>query len=434
MLSSQLYDDLKDFHRNVKMITSYYEADDEIPVKCDSSQRVKVVYPTSRSEDDPLLKIIAPALAEIAREFCDQVEIFILGPRALPQDLLTQKNIQLVGFQSNYEAFRKSFVSSGYEIGLAPMLDDEFHNSKTNNKYREFGGAGIAGIYSDTPVYRHCITDMSNGLLVENSKESWKDALKHLISNPSLRSNISSKAHRDILENYTIDQYSFTLLSDIQTALASIQPGKAVAQFNQYNFELAWNSLYWEIPEARLLREQIGAALTDISGRATIYTQDYGQSLPSDHLKITARWLGVGSSVEMHLYSKGRDLFLCQPSNHPRSFKLPNGFLTPTEGTYAFYTNNFLIGLLRKMNEIMVENNCYQNGIHFSQLPPMSPIDAKLRKIHNVLFKLVKVPLRNSWHLSLRLGRAAKKLYVFLARDYWTFKRKIRLLRDLNQN
>lgn len=103
----------------------------------------------------------------------------------------------------DYKAFVEFKVSRKWSIGLAPLWENPFNASKTNNKYREYGGCGIPGVYSNTPPYRQCIRSGENGILVENTVEAWVAAIRTLIETPELRTKIRSNAFRDVNARYS---------------------------------------------------------------------------------------------------------------------------------------------------------------------------------------------------------------------------------------
>jgi glycosyltransferase involved in cell wall biosynthesis len=104
---------------------------------------------------------------------------------------------------TDYEAFIEFKVSRKWSIGLAPLWASSFNTSKTNNKYREYGGCGIPGIYSNIPPYQQCIRNGENGILVENTVEAWVAAIRALIESSELRVKIRKNAFHDVDANYS---------------------------------------------------------------------------------------------------------------------------------------------------------------------------------------------------------------------------------------
>jgi hypothetical protein len=117
---------------------------------------VRIVYATSR-RDDHLYTVFDEALAQILDQYSDRVEVYFWGfhPPAYSQ----RANVRFLDFTYNYEQYARQLSSMGFDIGLAPLLDDQFHRSKTNTKFREYGACGIAGVYSDVEVYARWVED-----------------------------------------------------------------------------------------------------------------------------------------------------------------------------------------------------------------------------------------------------------------------------------
>ena len=148
----------------------------------ESAGPIRIVYATSRTQD-PLCEIFRPALARILSRYGDRVEVHFWGCR-VPQ--LAAANVHHHGLVCGYDRYLRRFSRAGYDIGLAPLPDDVFHRSKTNNKFREYGASGIAGVYSANDVYAHCVEHEVSGLLVANDTESWHAALERLIDDEPL--------------------------------------------------------------------------------------------------------------------------------------------------------------------------------------------------------------------------------------------------------
>src|SRR5208282_2814412 len=126
---------------------------------------IKIVYATSRTQD-PLCAMFLPALARILSRYAGRVEAHFWGCR--PPQFKSLPNVRHHGLICQYDRYLRRFSRAGYDIGLAPLPDDVFYRSKTNNKFREYGASGIAGIYSHNDVYSQCVQEGVSGLLVAN--------------------------------------------------------------------------------------------------------------------------------------------------------------------------------------------------------------------------------------------------------------------------
>ena len=126
-----------------------------------------------------------------------------LWRKTCPGQLAGLQGVVLHAGVDGYEAFVREFYGQGYDIGLAPLLDEPFFQSKSNNKYREFGGCGVAGIYSDMPPYSDCVINGRSGILAANTVEAWEEAIDMLVQNEAQRGSIAKVAWQDVTENYS---------------------------------------------------------------------------------------------------------------------------------------------------------------------------------------------------------------------------------------
>lgn len=93
--------------------------------------------------------------------------------------------------------------NSDWDIGIIPLVNNEFNKCKSELKYIEFSALGVPVVASDMDVYNGAIEDGVTGFLANNEDE-WVDKLTLLIENPILRNGIVNNAHDDILENYNL--------------------------------------------------------------------------------------------------------------------------------------------------------------------------------------------------------------------------------------
>lgn len=113
-----------------------------------------------------------------------------------PTELAGAERVVKTPWIGRYEDFLTELAVRGWDIGIVPLKDTLFNNCKTNLKFREYAACRIAGIYSDIPLYRECVRDKENGLLVSNTSQAWYKGIRKLIDHPELRDTIRANARR----------------------------------------------------------------------------------------------------------------------------------------------------------------------------------------------------------------------------------------------
>ncbi len=189
----------------------------------ESAREVWIVYATSRISD-ALAGIFADALERILSEHRDQVRMFFWGyPSAR---FARYPNVRFLNYIPDYARFFRRFTASGFDLGLAPLLNDVFHRSKSNNKFREYGAAGIAGIYSNVSVYSECVQPDITGVLVDNDTEAWHAGLTTLIQDGARRRAMQNQARQYARAHYDLEKTCAVWLEQLQTACAARQVPK----------------------------------------------------------------------------------------------------------------------------------------------------------------------------------------------------------------
>lgn len=165
---------------------------------------IRIAYPTGRIDDKDLEERFFSAVRIILEKYAGKVE-FHLWRKDPPKQLSGVNGVVLNRGVKGYDNFIKSFFQAGFDIGLAPGINNPFFHSKTNNKYREFGGCGIAGVYSNFPPYSNSVTHEYSGLLVGNSTKEWAAAIERLVEDGNLRHLIVENAAIDVFDNYNFE-------------------------------------------------------------------------------------------------------------------------------------------------------------------------------------------------------------------------------------
>lgn len=237
----------------------------------ESHDGVRIVYATSRV-DDPYQSLFMPSLTRLLKERRTGIEVFFFGARPRDPALMCHPQVRHIE-SSSYDEYLRVFCRLAPDIGLAPLTDDVFSNSKTNNKYREYGGCRVAGIYSDTPLYRSCVRNNETGLLVANSPAAWFTAMNRLITSREHRNRIATCAFHDVAENYAVASFIQNWASDLAYVTASRccpTPWAAGCRLVKRTVDVEMTPRVALVPEKRLYAENMLAMIGSVGVRSTV--------------------------------------------------------------------------------------------------------------------------------------------------------------------
>lgn len=94
----------------------------------------------------------------------------------------------------------------GFDIGIAPLLDDEFNSGKSPIKWMEYAANGIPAVFSDSVVYNDTVKNGVTGYLAKNEDE-WFTHLSRLILETETRKQIAKQALEAVFTHYNLEDH-----------------------------------------------------------------------------------------------------------------------------------------------------------------------------------------------------------------------------------
>lgn len=179
------------------------------------NDKLTIGWHGSTTHDDDLA-MVAPVLNKVLTEN-QHVEMEFVG--GLKPDTLTQydgwtneaiDSIKTTEGTPAFDDFPPLLMSRAWDIGIAPLIEDEFNRGKSAIKWMEYSMKGIPTVASDYDPYSanirgtDTIVDGSTGLLCDDIHD-WQENLEMLIENKELREEIGENAYDFVVRNW---QYS----------------------------------------------------------------------------------------------------------------------------------------------------------------------------------------------------------------------------------
>jgi len=238
-LANMIKNKLKEHvEKDVVVLPNYLEMPIwELPTRKNYSGEIRIVWAGSCTHRNDM-KFIAPVIHKICQKY-PQVKFIYCGDVELIP-LFKDINSEYVDAVP-FRAWPAKLHSLRADIGIAPLLDNEFNRCKSNLKYLEYGICGIPSVFSDV-VYSKTVKDGETGLIAKNEDEFF-EKLSLLIEDHELREKIGALAYLDVKMNY-----------DIQ------------------NHALDWLNTYWyHLSKIRELKIDVGSGIIPITGANYIH-------------------------------------------------------------------------------------------------------------------------------------------------------------------
>jgi glycosyltransferase involved in cell wall biosynthesis len=145
-------------------------------------------------------------LSRLKTEYGEKVRIVIVG---VTQDRSKTDGYEFVDaparVSGSYAAFVEWLVEqSGFDIGIAPLLDTNFNSSKSGIKFMDYAALGLAVVCSDVGPYREVVRNGETGLLVRNDEIAWYDALNRLVVDHQYRTQLAGNAREELIGRHTL--------------------------------------------------------------------------------------------------------------------------------------------------------------------------------------------------------------------------------------
>lgn len=175
----------------------------------DPTQSVRILYMGTNTHVDDLLMLEKP-FRELKDEFGEAVELDVIG--IVPEDhRLDWFNVVPVpdGNSASYPLFVNWLRGiNRWDIGIAPLVDNDFSRCKSYIKYLDYAALELPGVFTSIGVFDGVVNHGETGLLVNNELTAWKDALHSLIQDPELRRYMGRAALKDVSTRHTLNAQS----------------------------------------------------------------------------------------------------------------------------------------------------------------------------------------------------------------------------------
>ncbi|KAF5050149.1 hypothetical protein DSECCO2_432490 [anaerobic digester metagenome] len=190
-------------------------------IKNKNNDKIKIGFAGSIDRSIDIDLLLKDALSIILEKYKENVEIEFFGSKP---KFINESKMKYYPYENNYDNYQNKMIQLSWDIGLAPIPNTQFHNCKHYNKYIEYSSYGIIGIYSNCLPYSRIIEDGRNGILCDNTTESWVGAISNLIEDSFRRNQIKQVIIEEINEKFSVKEITKKFAFDFDYILRFKSP------------------------------------------------------------------------------------------------------------------------------------------------------------------------------------------------------------------
>ncbi len=178
----------------------------DFPKKAKGKIRIGYTGCSNHRQD---LEMLKEPLTAILKEFPEVQFLMTPQPEANREDLFLGwpdvPNIGVVTQWVTIDKYPDYLAGWDLDIGIAPLLDNNFNRAKSNLRWLEYSALKIPTIASKVYPFKNSIRDGEDGLIC-NSSQQWYDALKQLITDQSRRLELGQRAYARVKSDFNMDE------------------------------------------------------------------------------------------------------------------------------------------------------------------------------------------------------------------------------------
>ena len=202
-----------DLNENVHVVENSldFKIWDRLQVKHKPGQiRIGWAGGASHSED---LRIVEPVIKNILAKYRNVRFVFIHGA---PSFLKGIPGVEIVPRFSRIDKYPGFLASRGFDIGIAPLVDNAFNRGKSNLRWLEYAGMRVPCVASNVGHFKETLRPGHDALLADGP-EDFQLSLEVLIGNRDIRRRMGNNAYERAKNDFNTDKNVFAYRDILRT-------------------------------------------------------------------------------------------------------------------------------------------------------------------------------------------------------------------------
>lgn len=203
-------------NKNVASEELFYISEQAYKQTKKTSDKIRIGYFSGSITHNADFGLIKDVLLQILSKY-KNVTLVLCGFLSIPEDFKDYKEqIEIQPFV-NWKKLPQIIAS--VDINLVPLQDTIFNQAKSANKWLEAALVRVPSIASNVGTLSETIRNQMDGILVENTNESWIKNIEDLINNKNKRNLIAQNAYNRVKKEFVTTYTSATIRDFITSKL-----------------------------------------------------------------------------------------------------------------------------------------------------------------------------------------------------------------------
>lgn len=195
--------------------------------------RIVIGWAGGASHNDDLA-IIEPVVDRIVAKYPQVLFKFIHG---ISPSLRGKKGVKHIAKWAASADYPRHIAKQGFDIGIAPLVDNAFNRGKSNLRWLETGALGVPCVASNVGHFRETIRHGVDGLLCD-TQDDFFNALEELIVNKEKRREIGRAAYSRVYDDFNVKKTCVKYADALYDIVERGQIKRAVPVYKDSNFKM----------------------------------------------------------------------------------------------------------------------------------------------------------------------------------------------------
>jgi glycosyltransferase involved in cell wall biosynthesis len=166
------------------------------------NDRIRIGWVTSSSHLNEIW-LVKNIFKKLFAKYGDKIVFVQQGDISELKAVFNEKELECHSF-IDVSVYPLKLAALNLDIGVAPLVDDEFNRCKSSLKWSEYASMKIPAVCSDLPPYQ-CIEDGKDGFLAKD-EDAFVEKLSRLIDDEVLRREMGENAYNRNLRDFNLEK------------------------------------------------------------------------------------------------------------------------------------------------------------------------------------------------------------------------------------